>query len=408
MTTFTETIRVLLVEDDPDFSALVERWLAVDIAERKIVLIWLDTLRTATTRFLEGDIDVVLLDLNLSDSRGLETFEALASLNRDVPIIVLSSSESDALAVETVRRGAETYLVKGACTTDSLARALSYAVARRERIVGMARQPRVIGLVGVKGGTGCTTVACTLARELHRHTKGSVLLADFDFDRGLVGFMMQVNPRYSLKHVFRNLDRLDDAVWTGLVADVDGMHVLPSGTVDGAEHADPSAIAKVLGIAVRVYDYVVVDFGHAEAYLKLKDRVTDLLLITTDGIPSLYLTKQSLSVIKERGVEDKRVAIVINHAHPTPATTPADFSMVFGEAPYADLPYDEHALHQAQIENRLPTDTSAFGVAVSNLARRLAGLDPVKAKRTGTGLFSLFNKSKAGPPAETKTKVGTT
>jgi hypothetical protein len=96
----------------------------------------------------------------------------------------------------------------------------------------------------------------------------------------------------------------------------------------------------------------------------------------------------------------------MNHAHPTRATTPADFSVVFGDAPYADLPYDEHALHQALIENRLPTDTSAFGVAVSNLARRLAGLDPVKAKRTGTGIFSLFNKSKAGPVAVTKSKVG--
>ncbi|MEO8484457.1 MAG: response regulator [Acidobacteriota bacterium] len=389
MTTLTPMIRVLLVEDDPDYAAIVEQWLDVAGAGRKMALIRLDSLATAKTRLAEGDIDVVLLDLNLPDSRGIETFGALSAVQRHVPVIVLSSSDSEALAIETVRQGAENYLVKGVCTADSLVRALSYAVARRGRTLPTVRQPRVVGVVGVKGGTGCTTVACALAAALHRETNRSVLLADFDFDRGLVGFMAGLDPRYSLKDVIRNLDRLDRAVWTGLIANVDGVHVLPSGAVGGALQTEPSALSWVLGIAVGMYDWVVVDFGHIETYLKLKDQVSDVLLITTDGIPSLYLAKQCLAVIREQGVDDKHVSVVMNHTHPTFAS-PDDLRIVFGDGAYADVPHDERALRQALVERRLPAETSAFGSAVRTVARRLAGLEVLKTKRPT--IFSRFNR----------------
>jgi FixJ family two-component response regulator len=88
------------------------------------------TLANALGRLVQGGIDVVLLDLNLSDSQGLETFEQVNGRSRDVPVIVLTSWDEEDAAVEAVRRGAQDYLVKGKTSAEFLVRSLRFAMVR--------------------------------------------------------------------------------------------------------------------------------------------------------------------------------------------------------------------------------------------------------------------------------------
>src|SRR3989454_4696332 len=121
-------VRILLVEDNPGDVLLIEETLAgrhgafaVESVER---------LSAALTRLGAGGIEVVLLDLKLPDSAGLRTFTAVQAQAPDVPIVVLTGLSDEALAVSTVRDGAQDYLVKGQVDGDLLGRTIRYAIER--------------------------------------------------------------------------------------------------------------------------------------------------------------------------------------------------------------------------------------------------------------------------------------
>ena len=89
-----------------------------------------DRLSTGLDRLAATEVALVLLDLTLADSAGRETFDHIRKAAPGVPVIVLSGLEDETLAVETVRLGAQDYLVKGQFDTHSLVRAVRYGIER--------------------------------------------------------------------------------------------------------------------------------------------------------------------------------------------------------------------------------------------------------------------------------------
>ena len=98
-------IRILLVEDDPD-DVWVMRNLLSDRWDGPFELVQVELLSTGVERCAEGRFDVILLDLALPDSHGLETFFAMHAHAGDVPIVVLSGLDDEAAAVKAVQAGA--------------------------------------------------------------------------------------------------------------------------------------------------------------------------------------------------------------------------------------------------------------------------------------------------------------
>ena len=74
---------------------------------------------------------LVLLDLNLPDSHGADTFRRLMEHSPDVPVVVLSGQDDEALAMKAVHQGVQDYLVKGNISSKNLERAMRYAVERQ-------------------------------------------------------------------------------------------------------------------------------------------------------------------------------------------------------------------------------------------------------------------------------------
>ena len=124
-------MRVLLIEDNEDDAILIQEMLA-EKKDLGIELEWVDRLSSGLTELVSGKIDLVLLDLSLPDSHGLETFETVQSCAQDVPIVVLTGLDDQAMANQAVRRGAQDYLVKGRLDSYVLARAARYAVERKQ------------------------------------------------------------------------------------------------------------------------------------------------------------------------------------------------------------------------------------------------------------------------------------
>jgi two-component system sensor histidine kinase/response regulator len=124
-------INILLVEDNTNYARLLEHTL-VDNKSQSIHLETVDQLSLGRQRLAEGGIDVVLLDLSLPDSQGLDTLTGIQSTAPDVPIIVLTGLDDDRLGLEAIGKGAQDYFVKGEVEHHLLTRALHYAIERKQ------------------------------------------------------------------------------------------------------------------------------------------------------------------------------------------------------------------------------------------------------------------------------------
>jgi signal transduction histidine kinase len=125
-------LRALLIEDNPGDARLIREMLreagaghaAVDLAH-------VDRLAGGIEHLAKVGADVVLLDLSLPDSSGLDTFLALHEAAPQVPIVVLSGLDDESLAIHAVQVGAQDYLVKGQVDGGTILRALRYAIERQ-------------------------------------------------------------------------------------------------------------------------------------------------------------------------------------------------------------------------------------------------------------------------------------
>jgi PAS domain S-box-containing protein len=130
MTTQPTATRVLLIEDNSGDAELFRRALS-NATVGRFEVDTVDRLSAAVARAAQGNIDVVVLDLSLPDSFGIETLETMCLAAPRTPIVVLTGDDDDRIGLEALNRGAQDYLVKGDIASRVLARALLFAIERR-------------------------------------------------------------------------------------------------------------------------------------------------------------------------------------------------------------------------------------------------------------------------------------
>ncbi|MEO5356966.1 MAG: ATP-binding protein [Nitrospirae bacterium YQR-1] len=129
-----KVIKVLLVEDDDqDIDYLKESLSEFNICTFE--LSYAKSLRTARDQLHESSFDVILLDLFLPDSTGIETFEKLRLTAKKKPIIILSTLDDENLAIRAVKQGAQDYIFKWKINEKVLARTLCYSIERNRLLV---------------------------------------------------------------------------------------------------------------------------------------------------------------------------------------------------------------------------------------------------------------------------------
>jgi PAS domain S-box-containing protein len=125
-----KNIKVLLVEDNPGDVLLLQEFLK-EVTTVVVDLIPVEKLSEALNYLAKELFDVILLDLSLPDSQGLETFVIAHQQAKATPIIVLTGINDETLAIRAMQEGAQDYLVKGQVTGDLLVRSMRYAIERQ-------------------------------------------------------------------------------------------------------------------------------------------------------------------------------------------------------------------------------------------------------------------------------------
>jgi sigma-B regulation protein RsbU (phosphoserine phosphatase) len=124
-----QCIRVLLVEDDLDDVASIGGFLR-EMPGVQADITHVTCLSQGLAHLAQGGVDVVLLDLMLPDKEGLDTFREVHAQSPGTPIVVMTGLDSERLALEAVREGAEDYLFKSAMSGSLLVRTVRYALER--------------------------------------------------------------------------------------------------------------------------------------------------------------------------------------------------------------------------------------------------------------------------------------
>lgn len=123
-------LHILLVEDDLQDVEIISEMLIYSF-ERPCNLQVKSSLSDAITACKTDEFDIILTDLGLPDSIGIETFMKLNEENPSIPIIVLTGLNNDNTGLEAVQSGAQDYLVKGEFQGETLNRCILYAIERK-------------------------------------------------------------------------------------------------------------------------------------------------------------------------------------------------------------------------------------------------------------------------------------
>ena len=123
------TVCVLVVEDNPVDALLVQEMLA-EATSTRFEVACVDRLSAGLERLSQGGIDVVILDLGLPDSVGLETLDKMHAEAPGVAIVVQTGLDDEEVGIEAMQKGAQDYLVKGETDSALLVRTMRYAIER--------------------------------------------------------------------------------------------------------------------------------------------------------------------------------------------------------------------------------------------------------------------------------------
>jgi diguanylate cyclase (GGDEF)-like protein len=154
-------LTLLLIDEDLDDIRLIEEALA-ELQEVQFSRVWLrpcellqaDDVAEAALILEESQVDIVLVDLNLSEGSGLYAFRRIQEQSPDVPIIVLAQPDNEAQAVSLLRQGAQDYLLKPELDCIPLARAIQCSIERQRLRSAMRSFIWVDDLTGLYSDAG--------------------------------------------------------------------------------------------------------------------------------------------------------------------------------------------------------------------------------------------------------------
>lgn len=175
-----EPIKVLMIEDNPSDSVITSRRLLKD-PPTPIELTAVNSLEAAWPILDREGIDVVLTDLNLADSDGLDTLLTLRARAPRVPVVVLTGLGDQVVGVRAVQMGAQDFLQKGRFDSYMIQRALLYAVERNRLMQTLSDLSLIDPLTGLYNRRGLLAVSGKRLEMAQRLScRAFVLFADLD------------------------------------------------------------------------------------------------------------------------------------------------------------------------------------------------------------------------------------
>jgi pilus assembly protein CpaE len=259
-------------------------------------------------------------------------------------------SES-AIIIEAIRAGVQDFLRRPISSAD-LEQLLERL--RRRQVAKPARLGRVIFFIGNKGGVGKSTIAVNVACGLARRGPERVVLIDGSLQMGVCATLLDLRPQTTMTDAAQERGRLDEVLLRQLTtAHACGLHLLaaPRDAVEAAM-IDDEIISRIVTLARRTYDYVIVDsFPMLDrvvmAVLDLSDRA---YIVLESVVPTLLGGAKFLKLLSDLGVPQDRIRVIVNrYMNFAGNLKPSDVSRQLGHVVDHVIPYDKSVIVSANV-----------------------------------------------------------
>jgi len=328
--------------------------------------------------------DVLFVDLGDQPQERFAFVRSVRAMARPPAVAVCHRSSESAVILAAMRAGAAEFLafpLEEGALEAALERISALAPSREGTTKSEAQ---VLAFLAPKGGGGATTLACSVAASLGRDAENKALLADLDLETGNVAFALKAASHYSIIDACRNLSRLDDHYWRGLVSNgLPGLHVLtaPAG-LSGLDQPQGVEVRQVLSFARGMYRYVVVDLASSLnrislAVLEDADRV---FLITTGELPAVHVAKRSLQALHYAGYPMDRVSLVLNRISRRDPVAPEDIARNLEVPVFWRFPNDVEAANEFYVRGGALPPKSDLGKSVHQFVQKIGGTPASKGR----------------------------
>jgi pilus assembly protein CpaE len=318
-----KSYHLLVISSDPGLAAELEDALPSIPGVRFTVQSETD-LRRGVELARDRALDLVVLRLEESESRLPEIADAIKRDSPGTHIVAaytedfLHGEHSPALIIQSMRAHVTDFLRRPVSPSE-LAGVLDRQLINA-RSSGSGVDGAVVSFISNKGGIGKTSVSLSTAVLLAKWHPDRVLLIDASLQLGICGSMLDVEPATGLVDACREAFRLDTTLLRNLTARTkSGLRVLtaPRDAIQAAQ-VDEAAVARVIGIARRAFDYVIVDtFPAVDAVsMAILDLTDQAYVVTSDLVPIVQSMPAYIDVVLGLGVPEDRLRIVLNQPYP--------------------------------------------------------------------------------------------
>jgi pilus assembly protein CpaE len=330
-------------------------------------------------------VDVVLVEASRIALPLEEFVRRIRNTAAQPAVFVLNPDASPEFILEALRAGANEYLYPP--LTDTLRDALQRLSTARSRGGSDTFNAlgKVFGFVSARGGCGATTIALHVATSLARQAgvdkrgpdkraldrpgpdKGGsrqpMLLADFDFEAGLLRFLMKSKNTYSVRDAIDNLRRMDSSLWKALVSShADGLDVIPAPDEVAAKRApEREEMTHLMRFVRSTYSMSIADYGRCVSMAALDSlpELEVLYLVTTPDLTCIERAKRTIGDVEERGFAGDRLKVLLNRAGERGKPDLERIEKSLGRPCDAVFRTDHMSLYDAYSEGRfLPPGTS--------------------------------------------------
>ena len=329
--------------------------------------------------------EVLILDVGSLIDHLPETVNKIKESGVTPMLIALNDSADPESILAALRAGFQEYLFPP--LHGNLRRALERRSEERDQFREGARKGKIIGFLSAKGGCGATTLACHTAVEIQKLNKYDILLADMDFDSGMVHFLMKTKSTYSVQDAFNNLHRLDMSFWKAIISNGTPRLEIISAPSPACmrQQPRPEQLQQVLRFVRQNYDWSIVDLGRNLSFLGMSvlDEIDETCLVTTLDVPALHQAKTIVQTLMNTGYARNRLRLVLNRVPQRLEVTPEEIEKMFGIPVYAVLTDEYQDLYDAYAEGRLLSE-GKLSRQMHSLGMKIAGVQEEKRK------FRLF------------------
>ena len=305
-----------------------------------------------------------------------------------LPVVALNPRNDADVILRSLRRGAREFLPE---PSPEQVRSL---LERLGRAGAPPPQPkgRLICVVPGKPGCGASTLAVHLAVACRASGEGKALLVDLDPLTATIGFLLKLKSEYHAGDVIRDWKRMDDDLWSRLVAPAAGVDVVLAPENPCAPCATSADVASALSDFWRQrYGAVVVDMPDARAaaesgFAAIAD---DLVLVSTNELAALHASRRAIERLEQTVPDRGRLRLVLNRYTPATGLKREDVRTALGIEPYAVLSNDYDLLQTAILEGKPAAGSSRFAAGVQALAMRLRGRTVTEKKSGWLGRLAI-------------------